>query len=291
MFVQRTLQRLLFQFHVRYTLIIVRMFGVWPYLIDDKSKTVRTCWCLKLYPLSVLIFFVAAVALSSSVFKSNIIWHSVAANIFMFLYVMFFGMSFLAIFIDQHYKFKAIEALIRRCHRLYTIRISKLFVIEEFSFVRLLLLYTFKSIIMIIYACYCIMTRIYLTSIVGYSSFLGFIGSYYVISIVPNLFYGTMLSLYFLFQQVNIKIKQVSGVANALSAVGAEIKQNFRMQRFCELSDGLDEIAVLHLELCNIANAINGVVSFQLISHFKIYEFVGAVVLLVHLRERVDAHR
>lgn len=265
MIVQRVLQRLLFRFNVRYLLIVIRLLGIWPYLIDEKAKTIRTTWYLKLYPLVVLMFFFASVVLSADSSKTDqIIWHSVAANLLMVIYAMIFVIGFFSLFVDQHYKFKSIEVLIERCHRLFTLRISNYFVIEEFSFVKLLLLYTFKSKVMMIYSAYCIMSRMYLSSILHSFAVFAIFGTNYVTSITPNLFFGCVLTSYFLFKQINTKVKRISQAAIALCAVGAELKKNFRMQRFCELSDRLDELAVLHLELCKLMSSINSVVSYQL---------------------------
>lgn len=281
MIVQRVFQRLLFQFHVRYLLILVRLFGVWPYIIDEKSKTVRTTWYLKLYPLAVIMFFFACVALShvDEYDSTNIIWHSVAANLLMFLYGINFVTSFFTAFVDQNNKFKAIEALIERCHRLFTLRISKYFLIEEFSYVKLLLLYTFKSKVMIIYSVYCIITRMYLTSILHGFAVLAYFGTNYVILIIPNFFFGMVLTSYFVFKQINLKLKRISQAAISLSAGGADFKHTYRMQRFCELSDRLDELAVLHLELCKMMNSINSVASLQLMNHITL-RFTSLLVQL-----------
>lgn len=252
-------------------LIIVRLFGVWPYIIDEKAKTVRTTWYLKLYPLAVIFCIAACLGLGTSSFKTNdITWHSIAANLLVSLYGSIFVICFISIYIDQHNRFIFIEALIERCRRYFILRISKYFVIEEFSFVNLLLLYTFKSKVIMIFSAYCIIIRMYLSSLMDGVAVLAFIAVNYVISIVPNFFFAAVLMAYFLFKQINIKVKRISEAAIILSAPGADVTQHFRMQRFCELSDRLDGIAVLHLDLCKLMNAINSVVSFQITSHITL---------------------
>lgn len=271
MFVQKVLQRLLFQFHVRYMLIIVRLLGICPFYIDEKAKTIRTTWYLKLYPLAVIMCFVMSVVLSPpSLHVGDKIWRSDAANLLIFLYGTFFAISFLSIYIVQHLKFKSIRALTERCHQLFTLRISKYFVIKDFSYVKLLLLYTFKSKILMIFLAYCIVIRMYLMSSFAWFAIVAYFGTNYVILIVPNLFIATVLMAYFLFRQINSRVKRILHRAIALSAAGAKLKKPFRMQRFCELSDRLDEIAILHLELCKFVNAVNAVTSFHVTNYITL---------------------
>lgn len=280
MFIQRTLQRLLFQIHVRYMLMIVRLFGVWPYLIDEKAETFRTTWYLKLLPLAVIFSVIASLALGTPAFKTqDITWHSVAAN----LLVVFYGFSFITCFfstyIDQHYRLKSIEALIERCRRLAALRISKYFIIEEFAYVKLLLLYTLKSKVIMIFTAYSIIIRMYVTSIMSGFAVLSFFAINYVISIVPNIFFGIVLIAYYLFKQINIKVKRISEAAITLNTLRPDLTLHFRMQRFCELSDQLDEMALLHLDLCTLMNAINSVTSIQVTSHLTI-KFMSLLVQL-----------
>lgn len=280
---------MLFQFHVSYMLILVRLLGVWPYLIDKKAKTVRTTWYLKLYPLAVIFCITVFVTLGTSAFKTqDITWHSLAANLLAIFYGFLFVTCFVSTYVDQHYRFKSIEALIKRCRRHYILRISKFFVIEEFSYVKLLLLYTFKTIVLMIFVAYCIVIRMYLTSLMDGFAVLAFFLINYVISIVPNIFFGAVLLAYYLFKQINIKVKRTTEAAITLSALKADLTQHLRMQRFCELSDRLDEIAVVHLELCKLINALNSVASLQLSSHVTL-KFISLLVQMFFVYIYVSA--
>lgn len=107
------------------------------------------------------------------------------------------------------------------------------------------------------------MFRMYLMTIFNGFSVVAYFGTNYVISIVPNIFIATVLTAFFLFKQINLKVKQIFEAAIALSCTGFKVNQNIRMQRFCELSDRLGKIAVLHLELYKLMNSINAVVSYQ----------------------------
>lgn len=277
MLVQKVLQRLLFQFHVRYTLIIVRLFGICPYVTDEKSNIVRTTWYRRLYPPAVIMCFVVFVVLSPPSQKmGEIIWQSDAANLLISLYGIFFAICFFSIYIDHHCKFKYIGALIERFRRLLTLRICKHFVIKEFSYLKLLLLYTFKSNVMMIYLAYCIVFRMYLMSKIDFFATVAYFGTNFVISIVPNLFIGIVLTASFLFRQINLRVKEIFHAAIAISAAGAK---PHLMQRYCELSDRLDEIAILHLELCKLTNAIKAVTSYQ-VSNYIVLKFMSLLVQL-----------
>lgn len=101
------------------------------------------------------------------------------------------------------------------------------------------------------------------------TAILLYFGNNYVIKIVPNVFIATVLTMYFLFKQINTKVTQIIKAAMVL-CVGDDLKKHFRMQRFCELSDRLDEIAILHLELCDMLKVINAVASVQLTIHITL---------------------
>lgn len=207
--------------------------------------------------------FAVSLALSPPSFKAgDKIWQSYAANLLIFLYGAFFAICFLSIYIDHHCKFKYIGGLTKRCCQLFTLRISKYFVIEEFSYLKVLLFYTFKSKVMMIYLAYCIVFRMYLMSMFDGFAMVAYFGTNYLISIVPNLFIASVLTAFYLFRQINLKVKRIFQAAIALSAAGAKLRQPICMQRFCELSDQLDEIAILHLELCKLMTDINAVTSY-----------------------------
>lgn len=52
---KKTLQLRLIQFNVKYSQLVLCVFGVRPYIIDKKSRTIKTAWYFKIYPLIFLI--------------------------------------------------------------------------------------------------------------------------------------------------------------------------------------------------------------------------------------------
>lgn len=275
----KTLQLRLFQFNIKYSLLILRIFGVWPYIIDRKSRTFKTTWYLKLYPLIFLIVICKLMIHDSPTFHSTEFeWKSDAANMLVSFYGISLANCLFTLFIDQYYKYKDIELLIKCGQLLYT-KFTQYFDETELKFGHLLNFYTFKSIFMTMILSYSIMEKMYMLSATIQRS-MSVVAIHFVILIVPNLFVASMLTVYFLFKQINFKIECIVRLATNLSSeIGAPKKRHFRMRRNCELSDRLDEMAFLHMEMCKIMQTISTITTLQLTNYITL-KFTSILVQL-----------
>lgn len=233
-----------------------------------------------MYPLTVIFASFAFVMISPPAFKSvQHKWRSDAANLLVSFFAMHLVFSFLSCFVDQHLKYNAIELLAKQC-KYFVTNLTKSFDIAEFSYLNLLILYMFKSIFLVMLYEYCIVAKMFKISKKIRTWAVVFMSANFTILIVPNVFYASMIIVYFMFKQINLKIKRiVRSAASVNSESGTNETKFYRMQSYCELSDRLDEMALLHLEICKLTRDINAVFSL----HLTNYITLKYTTKLVHL--------
>lgn len=76
-----------------------------------------------------------------------------------------------------------------------------------------------------------------------------------IFCIAPNVFYAGILLACHYYRQLNYLITEIVKSSNQIAV--AENHRQYQMTRFCELSDRLDEISVLHTELSNLTKSWN----------------------------------
>lgn len=101
---------------------------------------------------------------------------------------------------------------------------------------------------------------------------------YIIVSTFENHFYAVVIVLAFQYTFFNRKISQIMDIADILSRKTNESiqRQYQNMQSFCNLSDQLDDLSILHNRLCDITNEFNRIYRFQitLIITWKFYLFI-----------------
>lgn len=267
----------LFQFNVKYSLLILRLFGVWPSIIDKKTRIIKTTWYLKLYPIIFLTCICQLMIHNSPTFHSTEFeWKSDAANLLVSFYGIWLANCLFSSYTVQYYNNKDLEMVIIYGQLLYA-KLTPYFDINDIKFSNLLIFYTFKSIVMATFLSYTILEKMYMLS-ASIQRSLSVFAIHFAILIVPNLFLASMLTVYFLFKQINRKVERIVRLAIVLSSE-AQGKRHFRMRRYCELSDRLDEMAVLHMEICRFMQAINKIATLQLTNYITL-KFTSILVQL-----------
>ena len=78
---------------------------------------------------------------------------------------------------------------------------------------------------------------------------------YLATSCIANVYYAGMATVKYGFQQININItKHTNAAVQMLQSPDAKLSKFRRMKQYCELSDAIDELAILHSDLCRITN-------------------------------------
>lgn len=119
-----------------------------------------------------------------------------------------------------------------------------------------------------------------------------------MIAIIPNFYLASMNVCCHYFMVINKRMERIMGASEVLidsfaCASGtkpadggggavtmlSEHKVHVRMKRFCELSDEIDNIAILHLELCSVTKSVSRLWSIQLLA-WTVYSVITFIVKL-----------
>lgn len=86
---------------------------------------------------------------------------------------------------------------------------------------------------------------------------------YCIIATVQNHFYGLILAIWYHHKEINTGIYQIANKAAQITIRNTSIFQN--ITKFCDLSDELNRIAILHQRLFNLSILCNRLFSFQIL--------------------------
>lgn len=273
-----------------YSLILIRFFGLWPYTIDRRTKDFKSTWFLKLQPILMGITFLItfSVIFSKLLPSLNRQWKSDAAKVLMGIFGTLNTFSSLNTYICVYLETERVKSIIARTQE-FMVKSQRLLTDNTIRTVSAFLLYLFKSCILLV--CF--------TALVCFKLFIGlplmpvyvlpFVALPVVINAtVPNLFFGAILVATVYFERINAKISDIVRNANALTL--QKHKNSGQMHRYCELSDLLDELAVLHTELirltqdvCKVCNwYMTGYIAWltinAIVQKFFVYMLISSVL-------------
>lgn len=250
--------------NVRLQMLVTQVFGLWPYFYVARLKSYQTTWCLKCYPVCIMMMILFGIIRStnltfeytSPIFKTesaNLVRHSITIAILV---------VFVTSYLIQFNNYGQIEHFITRAW-LFSSNINKTLGAARWpqcsGLVWLFFLKTIFITIMIVCAEY----QKHNAGIVSAdrNSLNGFvvIAHSIITCIIPNWFYGGMLVAYFCFRLLNIQLMAIRDLA-----IEAVKTQHGRMRHFCALSDKLDELAILHMELCYLTKFFNRLFNLQI---------------------------
>lgn len=247
-----------------YSLTLIRIYGLWPYTIDRQTKIFKTSWFLMLQPiLTGIIFIVAFVVVFPMILPSMTRrWNSDAANILMTIFGTINFVSLVTTYVSVYSQTEMIKSIIARSQKIM-LKSHRLLTDHQIRTASANLLYLFKSFVLLV--CFTTLTCYKLRIATQSMSVLAlpFIAIPIMIELaIPNLFFGTILFATIYFERINAKIMEIVRSANQLSL--QEHKNFGRMFRYCKLSDLLDELAVLHVELTQLTQDICKVCNFDM---------------------------
>ena len=114
---------------------------------------------------------------------------------------------------------------------------------------------------------------------VGYSVIVFVSLAYVLQALVPNMFYLSALCATAHFENINAEIERIIHQAHLLVKSEAELSSLQKSVRYCELSDRLDCVAVLHYRLTSLLVDANRIFSVQLL--VSTTNFVGFLIIEV----------
>lgn len=230
--------------------------GLWPYTIHPRTKDFKTTWFLMLQPiLTGTVFLISFVVffrkLLPSVKKQ---WKSDAANMLMTFFGMLNTISLITTYLSVYLQIKRIKSIIVRSQE-FKIKSQQLLTDNVSRSASATVLYLFKAIIILLCFIVLVLSKILNADL----PIPGFVLPVLVVPVVinntvPILFYGAILFATIYFERINAKIGEIVRNANALTL--QEHNLFGKMHRYCELSDLLDELAILHMELSRLTQDI-----------------------------------
>lgn len=102
--------------------------------------------------------------------------------------------------------------------------------------------------------------------------------AYTLQTMIPNIFYGSLMAVSFYLRQINEKIEDIILRAKRVSIVDAN--KYAKEKVYCELTDRLDELIAHHSSLIQLTIRLNRICSFQIL--LSITNFFG--ILLIEVR-------
>lgn len=243
-------------FSLLYSLFLIRFVGLWPYTINRRTNDFKTNWFLMLRPiLSGIIFIILFVVFFRKLLPSvKRQWKSEAANMLMLFFGMLNTLSLITTYLTVFLQIKRIKSIIVRSKE-FKIKSQRLLTDNTNRSASAVLQYLFKAVIVMV----CLIVVVYLKIFFANVPLAVYMLPFLVVPVVVNntvpiLFFGAILFATVYFERINAKIAEIIRNANVLTLP----KHNHfgRMHRYCELSDLLDELAILHMELTRLTQDV-----------------------------------
>lgn len=269
------LQEKLCIFLLKFAYIFVSLFGLCPFLFDYHEKRFKTSVIMQIYSTLVVISFSYFYPTSGISVVSAL--NPLVAITFFNLSMTTICLTFIVQIINSH---KIVNFLNDSIQFLFNFNkfvdrhkvkyISSIFaVILKVGVVNLMAQYALIAGINLI--------LIQVTGKKDYFSIFITSVAYTLQSMIPNIFYSSLLVVSFYLKQINEKIDDI--VVQAESISDLEENEYMKQKVFCELSDRLDEISTYHIRLIGLTNRLNKLCSFQIL--VSITNFFGILIIEV----------
>lgn len=253
--------RTILKITIIYLQTVAQLFGVWPYFYNQQKNIFKTTWYLKLIPIAACIFFTLGMLHSVIIlfFESpNVVDDTDAAqfikNMFSLTSVLMFFVSYKFPYIDKVF----LENLTKLFHGFFikaNVAVNEI----DSNYKNLLYMCIIKS--ALLPAIYVITDNFKLDEIAKPARTNPMLKCFlilpiWIFGIVPNLFLMGMMVVLYYFRQMNVKLREIVRKTVSLSKDKTG-RRNYHMKWFCELSDEVDAVSVLHMELCDLVKLWN----------------------------------
>lgn len=270
---QRTYLLFLFHFYER----LLQICGLWPVTFDRNTLTLHSSKVLVVYSICALV--VIQIAFISAASSLTFVWPNdetlLSSDLCSLYVIVIIGMSVL-IFLTQYSQLKNLTNL--RDHSVRVLRkIQQIHLKTAEPYASLLLLFTVKSVGLLVAESYCLVRQLLVLSPQSPDcpmSIIIWVIYNSTIALLPDVVFGLVLVISYHFRIVNAVISEIlvdarSGIVcsnpHPVKSSHKHHLAGIRMQICCDLSDRLDEIAVLHQELSYLTFLANDALSLQLL--------------------------
>lgn len=258
----------LLKFNIVSLLFLTRLFGFWPYFYNKCTRSYVTKWYLLLFPVVAMFGYVCAIMYSAIIIIADQQqqFKTFAANLSQYVYLTTSYMVYFSAYIIQYFKFSNLQSLIPRVQKcLHKITLIITNQQHNSNYTDLTIRFTIKFALVIIITVFCQYSQIDFYTKVGTNNVVLKACTtlpVFIFCILPNVFYAGILLACYYYRQLNNLITEV--VKSSIQIGMTEKHRQYHMARFCALSDRLDEISVLHMELSCLTKLWNLLFTFPI---------------------------
>lgn len=263
-------------------LFVLQITGLWPFSYDHQSNEFKFLWYFTVIPVFVTAYPIVQMFFLSKFVKVEIFGENTVVKIVSIAFVFINLIDFIIMYIGQYLKFQQIKELIFKSQNVIK-QLNNELDRSEFRYGKPLLKFTVKTVICMLLLIYCVYQ-----SVKRYTKFednwLFFALTALpniIMKLHPDIFYGGQILINFYITQINSKISNVLAKAQNLSETNdlSEQKRYQKMIDFCELSDQLDRLCVLHSTFIEVSQRFCRICSFQV----TLWVVIGLCVFLVNM--------
>lgn len=272
-----------------FSYFVTQVFGLWPYNIDRTTRYnfSKFIYSIVLPLLTLYIYYTFGltklVLMQSG--SSNYV-QSKTMNMITDLYAIFIIVSYISMYVGQHFKFEISKSAYLKC-------VEVMNLLETFSnrnanlrkyFVNIFI----KTIVFDVFNLLVLWFNVHRSSnILASHPYLPIVIYLPVmfVRLYENLFYGGVLAFGIFFKQLNQRLHKIVTTGKT-----SEIHRKNNIGKYCQLSDELDKLSKLHFELSEATKAFNSIFDIQLLLWIVVqlggliircfYQYVGIVHLL-----------
>lgn len=264
-------------FLLKFVYFFVSVIGLCPLIFDFEKKIFKTSIIMQIYSAFVVISF-------SYFYPTSGI--SIVSALNPLVAITFFNLSMtticLTLFVQIMQSHKIVPFLNDAIHFLHAF--NKFIDRHKVNYLSPIFAIIFKvGVVNLTAQCACIGgINAILTQVTGKKDYFAIFMmsvAYTLQSMIPNIFYGSLLAISFYLKQINDKIDDIVVQAKWASS-NVDEKKYMKEKVYCDLSDRLDEITSYHSRLIELTIRLNKLCSFQIL--LSITNFFG--ILLIEVR-------
>lgn len=258
------------KFNIKFTITAATFLGLWPFIFDRNRMVFKTNAFLKYYTLFAFLFQFCCFSISGRLLtnKYHIEWRSETSKIIINCFGSIFLLCFITAYKQQLTNYNKIK-LIALTGQQFWNKIKQDLDLSQSSYIPFLLIYFFVNCVLSVLTVIVAIQKLHLitnpTSNIFSYLYIFIALPYWTISVPANIFFGAVLLGYFVLIELNKVLQNI--IESAIDINMSDSKRCHQMQRYCELSDKLDNLTVIYFEFCTLLRNINNFFSYPLLSY------------------------
>lgn len=282
------LEENLLKFIKTLTMFTIKLYGLWPYYFDSKSKTFSTNPFVLIYSVifpfaTSILYFIYSFHIYSNL---NHQFTSFVIDLLDDSFVYLITVSYITLYTECFFKQNKVKRLLINGVGVYELYPRNR---DGGSYMRHLIMFLLKSLIYDWLYNVLVIAGSFQDSTSPYANFFGgifIILSPMVVRVVPNMFYGCILSGQYYYRSINNRIKLLWVTIRQMSSENETTTTN---EFIC---DELNRLCMNHISLTRLINECTEICSFQVVLNIinQVIELLFQIVLLtVALKRGTEA--